>query len=84
MIRQPTLLDVPRILLRAVAGLLARIIFLLAGVTFLATCLLLWLSLLFGTYRVYPNDKTQAAGDLVRSVVALLRTFGVLRKTPNV
>lgn len=78
--QEPGLLDIPRILVGGIGRLLGRAFFLVAGVTFLVTVALLWLSLFFATIPAFRhqlrNRKTQAVFDLVLAGIEFVNTFG--------
>lgn len=77
MSRDPNLLDIPGILLRAGARLVARVFFVLAGVTVVATLCLLWVSLFFSPRPAFKNRKAKAVVDLIAAGLALLREYGL-------
>lgn len=71
----PTLADIPRILLRTTLRFIARIIFAIAWVALLITVILLGVSLLLGTWRSSRNLWRQAAASTIVAVTDIARAY---------
>lgn len=75
--RQPTLADVPGILWRTFARLIARIVFTAAGGVLLAGFALAYLSILIATFRSTRRPRGQIIVDWLLATYALWQSYSV-------
>lgn len=80
---QPTLIDIPGILLRTTLRLIARIIFMLAGLLLLGGIALTLLCLFLATWRSPRTKKWELAANIVLLATELVKDRRHVSKTDS-
>lgn len=81
MTRQPSLIDVPGILLRTTLRFIARVLLLVAWFGLIATVTTFYAAFMLSTWRSARTPRTQAIYAIVEGVTVLYRSFN---KPPEV